>query len=241
MIYEPLLQVSEIFGPTFQGEGPSVGRRCAFLRLGGCGLHCSWCDTPYTWRYSEAHPHEGNVIYDPRKEIKQLSAVEINNQLRQIPVDMLVVSGGEPMLQQGKLMRLLPEVMRWSWRVEVETAGVIFPTDNFIKYVNQFNVSPKLEHSGNSVEIRYKPDILRRFQAQSGCIFKFVVQQISDLKEVDAIVQECGLTNVWIMPEGIDSKTLLERATLLADEVSKRGYNMTNRLHILTWGSKRGV
>ena len=43
------LTVSEIFGPTFQGEGPFTGRAAVFLRLGRCNLDCKWCDTPYTW------------------------------------------------------------------------------------------------------------------------------------------------------------------------------------------------
>ena len=40
--------VSEVFGPTLQGEGPHAGRPCHFIRLGGCNLSCSWCDTPYS-------------------------------------------------------------------------------------------------------------------------------------------------------------------------------------------------
>lgn len=43
------LVVSEVFGPTHQGEGPHAGQLCAFVRLMGCNLSCSWCDTPYTW------------------------------------------------------------------------------------------------------------------------------------------------------------------------------------------------
>jgi 7-carboxy-7-deazaguanine synthase len=39
------LVVNEIFGPTIQGEGPNLGRRCGFVRLGGCNLECSWCDS----------------------------------------------------------------------------------------------------------------------------------------------------------------------------------------------------
>ncbi|HHK7228110.1 TPA: hypothetical protein ACQXLV_002143, partial [Streptococcus pneumoniae] len=42
------LPVSEVFGPTIQGEGPHAGRTCHFIRLGGCNLSCSWCDTPYS-------------------------------------------------------------------------------------------------------------------------------------------------------------------------------------------------
>src|SRR4029450_7825218 len=52
----PELVVSEVFGPTFQGEGPSVGRRAGFVRLGRCNLDCSWCDTPYTWDWERHDP-----------------------------------------------------------------------------------------------------------------------------------------------------------------------------------------
>ena len=43
------LPVAEVFAPTFQGEGPYLGRSADFIRLGGCNLTCYGCDTPYTW------------------------------------------------------------------------------------------------------------------------------------------------------------------------------------------------
>ena len=43
------LIVSEIFGPTIQGEGPFSGRRAFFLRLGICNLRCTFCDSKFTW------------------------------------------------------------------------------------------------------------------------------------------------------------------------------------------------
>ena len=45
------IRVNEIFGPTIQGEGSTVGKPCFFLRVAGCNLHCGWCDTYYTWNY----------------------------------------------------------------------------------------------------------------------------------------------------------------------------------------------
>ncbi len=41
------LWVAEMFGPTVQGEGPSTGQHAMFIRLAGCHLSCSWCDTAY--------------------------------------------------------------------------------------------------------------------------------------------------------------------------------------------------
>jgi organic radical activating enzyme len=55
------------------------------------------------------------------------------------------------------------------------------------------------------------------------------------------MVDECGLTDVWIMPEGTDAATLEKRMVALADEVLGRGWNLTPRLHILLWGDRRGV
>jgi 7-carboxy-7-deazaguanine synthase len=41
------IRISEIFGPTIQGEGPLIGRPTVFVRTGGCDYRCSWCDTLY--------------------------------------------------------------------------------------------------------------------------------------------------------------------------------------------------
>ena len=52
---------------------------------------------------------------------------------------------------------------------------------------------------------------MRAFQATGRAAFKFVVCESSDLDEVDAIVEECRLTGIWIMPEGTDAQTLLKQ------------------------------
>lgn len=41
------IRISEIFGPTVQGEGPLIGRPTVFVRTGGCNYRCAWCDTLY--------------------------------------------------------------------------------------------------------------------------------------------------------------------------------------------------
>src|SRR5882762_8325214 len=109
------LAVSEIFGPTWQGEGSSIGKRCYFLRLGGCNQHCVWCDTPYTWDWTGRN----GTVYDPKREIRKytpddivaelnrmLPDWELNDDWRRMNPKMLVISGGEPMLQQKRLVTL---------------------------------------------------------------------------------------------------------------------------------------
>src|SRR5690349_17681893 len=149
-------------------------------------------------------------------------------------VDMVVITGGEPLLQQSALEAMLRAFKERAMRVEIETAGTIAPTvaDDL---VDQWNVSAKLANSGNPLERRYKPDVLRAFEATGRAVFKFVACEPSDLDEVTAMVEECGLTNVWIMPEGTDAATLEQRSAELADDVVRRGWNLSTRLHILLW------
>jgi organic radical activating enzyme len=221
------LIVNECFGATLQGEGPSTGRRCGFVRLGRCNQACVWCDEPETWAWDR---------FDPALELHEMAVADVVAAIDAMDVDMVVVTGGEPLLQQRELRPLVEAAQNRRWRVEVETAGTIAPQLE----VDQWNVSPKLANSGNPAERRYKPDVLRAFEDTGRAAFKFVVCEPAELDEVDAIVVECGLTNVWIMPEGTSAATLLRRSAELADDVVKRGWNLSTRLHILLWGDVRG-
>jgi 7-carboxy-7-deazaguanine synthase len=227
------LVVSEVFGPTFQGEGPSMGRTAAFVRLGRCNLACTWCDTPYTWDWSR---------HDPAVELQELSTEDILARIDAMgPVALLVVTGGEPLLQQRRLPPLLRGARDRGLRVEVETAGTLAPEPEVATLVDRFNVSPKLANSGNPVERRLHPEILRAFEAGGKAVFKFVVQGPGELDEVQAVVDECALGEVWVMPEGTDATTLTERMQALAPAVLERGWHLTPRLHVHLWGDRRGT
>jgi 7-carboxy-7-deazaguanine synthase len=225
-----VLVVSEVFGSTVQGEGPSIGRRAGFVRLGKCNLACRFCDSKFTWAWDE---------YDPAVELHDMEVAEIVARVDTMDVPMVVITGGEPLLQQRELEPLARQLKQVGKRIEVETAGTIAPRLGDL--VDQWNVSPKLANSGNPLERRYKPDVLRAFEATGRAIFKFVACEPSDLEEIASIVDECALTDIWVMPEGTDAATLEERSALLADPVIARGWNLTTRLHILLWGDKRGV
>ena len=108
----PTLVVSEVFGPTVQGEGPTIGRRAAFVRLGRCNLDCSWCDTPYTWDWDR---------YDPKVELHERPVAEVVAEVEAMGVDWVVVTGGEPLLQQRRLLPFLLAASDRGWTVEVET------------------------------------------------------------------------------------------------------------------------
>lgn len=230
------LLVSEIFGPTFQGEGPSLGRRCVFLRLGACNLHCRWCDTPYTWDWTGRN----GTVYNPQKELQRLDVCAVWESLRALGVEMLVVSGGEPMLQQASLLPLLESAAQSRWWIEIETAGTIVPELGVVSRVSQFNVSPKLGNSGNSLQKSYRPAVLDAFQATGKAVWKFVAEEVSDLDEIGNLVQRHSLTPVYVMPEGVHRDVIGARSQALAEPVLSRGWNLTTRLHILLYGDRRG-
>lgn len=223
------LVVAEVFGPTWQGEGPSLGRTAAFVRLGRCNLACTWCDTPYTWDWTR---------FDPAAELAERSVDSVLADVDAMgPVELLVVTGGEPLLQQSRLVPLLAGARGRGLRVEVETAGTLAPSEEVVGLVDAFNVSPKLANSGNPAERRHKPEVLAAFMATGKAAFKFVVRDAAELDEVAAF----GVAPVWVMPEGTDAETLTARMRALAEPVLARGWNLSPRLHVHLWGDRRGV
>lgn len=225
------LVVSEVFGPTVQGEGPSTGRRCAFVRLGACNLTCSWCDTPYTWDASR---------FDLHREMGRERVDAVADMLASFGVDMVVVSGGEPLLQQSKGLADLVRALPTHWRIEVETNGTIEPNATLASRCH-FNVSPKLAHSGVALDKRIRPKALSTFVRLAHsrrASFKIVVTGPGDLDEVDALALPRHKT--WIMPEGTTAEQVERGLAAVAGEAIRRGYNLTGRLHVSIWNGERG-
>lgn len=231
--------VAEIFGPTVQGEGPSTGRRCAFVRLSGCNLTCSWCDTPYTWDWTGLN----GTAYDRRAEQILMQPAEILDAIARMDVNRVVVTGGEPLMQRDGLTHLVTALMNAGYRVEIETNGTLTPPAELHTLGVQWNVSPKLAHSGVRDKKRIKARALGWFAAQPSAAFKFVAATIDDLNEIQTIADTYLLParNIWIMPEGTTPEAILNGISNLADPVIGKGWNLTPRLHVLAWGNKRGV
>lgn len=226
------LVVNELFGPTFQGEGTSQGRLARLLRLFGCHLSCEWCDTPQTWDRRR---------HDLAAEQRHLGVADVLDWLADGPSGLLVITGGEPLLQQQALEPLLTAIndAGLSTEIEVETSGTVAPTPAIVDAVTRFTVSPKLANSNLLARQRIRPAVLRQFVLSGKASWKFVVQCPEQLAEVGDLAAEYQLDPVWIMPEGTDSTTVLDRMRLLADPVLARGWNLTSRLHILLWENAR--
>ncbi len=228
------LLVSEIFGPTIQGEGPSLGQRAMFLRLGLCPLKCSFCDTKYAWPEAALKSMSNSAIIKTMTEPSRRLGTNIS----------LVVTGGEPLVQEVALVGLLKRLVTYQeWRIEVETSGIIAPSEDLRRCVDLFVVSPKLTNAGVLPSQYFSLDALRALHEEASSVFKFVVTNLEDLEEVEELVGRIGVDpqEVYVMPEGVSSEALLQNAGEIASAAILRGWNVTTRLHILLWGNKRGV
>jgi 7-carboxy-7-deazaguanine synthase len=98
------LVVNEIF-LSIQGESTHAGRPCAFVRLTGCSLRCDWCDTSYAF-------YEG----------RRMALGEVVEQIDGFGCDLVEVTGGEPLLQEG-VYALVSELLARGHTVMIETSG----------------------------------------------------------------------------------------------------------------------
>jgi 7-carboxy-7-deazaguanine synthase len=106
MATPPRLRINEIFH-SIQGEGTRAGLRCAFIRLTGCHLRCTWCDTEYAF-------HEGNWM----------SLDDILTRVREYACPLVQVTGGEPLLQPD-VYPLLTRLADEHETVLLETSGAL--------------------------------------------------------------------------------------------------------------------
>ncbi len=224
-----ILAVNEIFGVTFQGEGFNIGKPCMFLRLAGCNLACSWCDTRYAWDWQ---------MYNPQDEMVAWSIDKVFNRLKESPIKHLVITGGEPMLQQKMLAILTKRLHEAGWYTEIETAGTISPIST--ELVKHWNISPKLSTSGNDAR-RINSQALETLSLTTSKNLKFVISSLKDFEEIDALVNRYNFKNIIIMPEGVTVESINNGLKNIGYETIKRGYTLSTRLHVEIYGNKRAV
>ena len=232
--------IPEIFY-TLQGEGPSCGRPAIFVRLSNCNLSCVWCDTPYTWNFEKVksdHPEK----YIKQNQQTELSVDQLRKKINEFPDNaILVITGGEPMLQQKEIIELIYGSILNVDRIEIETNGTIVPNTELFPHCN-FNVSLKLSNAGMFPEKRIRPAAVQAY-VQANSVFKFVVDTPQDLEEIQRIIERFDIDawRVWLMPQGREVNELNSKLAWLAQICIDNGFNLTNRLHVQTWGAKRGV
>ncbi len=133
---EPRIPVMELFGPTIQGEGIMTGTITHFLRTGGCGLKCSWCDSMFAV--------DPKLIKKHRIMMTTADILETIERLGTVPY--ITLTGGDPCLHKA-LGDIIHPLNAMGLRVAVETQGQLFP--DWLEKVDVITFSPKGPSSGN--------------------------------------------------------------------------------------------
>lgn len=238
------LAINEIFY-SIQGEGLHMGTPSVFVRLAGCNLACSWCDTAYAISNSDCitlTPHETLVYLGKGSHYTKL----VNGAH-------LIFTGGEPMLQQKEIYALYLEFLNMVDQnkepmvpyIEVETNGTIPVTvGNIASAITHATISPKLANSGEPEKRRYRPKVLQEYiDHWYKPSWKFVVNGEEDMKEiVRKFAIEFGLQNedIWLMPAGRTRKEIVGRAKAVVELCKEYGFKYSPRLHIDLWNGEKG-
>jgi 7-carboxy-7-deazaguanine synthase len=121
---------------SVQGESSFAGRPCIFVRLAGCNLRCSWCDSEYT--FTDGYKLSEDEIV---AEVKKL-----------VPVRLIEFTGGEPLLQERELIPLMQRLLKDGYELMIETSGER-PVENVPKAVHKI-IDVKCPGSGEAGRFR---------------------------------------------------------------------------------------
>lgn len=233
---EKYLNVSEFFYDTIQGEGIYIGHPAAFLRLKGCLLNCSYCDTTEVWNYGS--PYNFNELFE---------LIDNSNLIGRLFFQQhLVITGGSPILQQKRLAVFLSEFeKRYKGLpfIEIENECVGIPSLLLTKRISCWNNSPKLSGSGIPRKLRYKPEIIQRMSTLKNSWFKFVVDCEEDWEEIAMDFVENGLIDkeqVILMPQGATRAELEKNREIVVNMAIQHGVRYSDRLHIELWDKSVG-
>jgi 7-carboxy-7-deazaguanine synthase len=240
-----LEQGPEIFF-SLQGEGKNQGAPSVFVRTSRCNLYCFWCDTPYTWNWrGSGFAHADGREYERERETIELEVSEVAASVRRFDCRRVVLTGGEPMLQAAECAALgaALRALDSRYQIEIETNGTLAPSAELDAVVDQYTVSPKLEHSRVERSLRLRPAVLQAFARNPKSVFKFVVGDAADTRAVGELAEAHGIDadRIYLMPIGTSPAELGARRPGIAEACLQRGYRFSDRLHIHLYGNRPGV
>ena len=218
--------VNELFY-SLQGEGSLAGVPSIFIRLAGCPLRCTWCDTKYAWGESEG---------------QEMTSQQVLEAIGDYPTRFVVLTGGEPMAHEG-VEKLAAAIREKGYHLTIETAGIRF-IDGL--EANLMSISPKLSNSDpknltQSVEW-LDMGVLRQLMAAYDYQLKFVVDKPDDLDEVAETLDKLDgvdFYKAWLMPQATQTDEYLEKSRWLVEYCKQTGFSFSPRLQVMLWGSQR--
>jgi 7-carboxy-7-deazaguanine synthase len=234
------IRISEIFGPTVQGEGLLIGKPTVFVRTGGCDFRCSWCDTLYA------------VLPEYRRDWVPMTPDDILAEVARLsggtPL-LVTLSGGNPAIQP--LGDLIATGREQGYSFAMETQGSVFAP--WLAALDWLVLSPKPPSSGMATDWANLDQCVATDGPQA--VLKIVVFDEADYAYAREVASRYPSTPLVLQtgnhtpPDAdgdgdIDQAGLLSRFRWLVDRVVQdRWFEaiVLPQLHVLVWGNERGV
>jgi 7-carboxy-7-deazaguanine synthase len=239
------IRISEIFGPTIQGEGPLIGRPTVFVRTGGCDYRCTWCDTLYA------------VLPEYRDEWMPMTPAQIMARVNELaggkPV-LVSLSGGNPALQPLASIIALGRENGHSFALETQGSNC----RPWFTELDWLILSPKPPSAGMMVDWDAFEACVTVARGRPRCVLKIVVFDDADYNYAQAVAARYPALPLYlqvgnpapvtaagdVLPDEADIDDLLRRFRWLVDKVTADRWfaaTVLPQLHVLAWGNKRGV
>jgi len=213
--------VAEIF-KSINGEGKKAGELATFIRLFGCNLNCSWCDTKWSISGDEYR------LWDIDEIIERVKQYNCHN---------ITLTGGEPLMQD--VYPLLKKLVDLGYEVEIETNGSV----SIEKYIELNNVSFTLDYKLPSSGMEDKMLVDNYKFIDRDDVIKFVIGSKEDLEKCYRVVCEYDLinkTNVYL--SSVFGKIDLQDIVGFMSDKNWNGVRLQIQMHKIIWEpNMRGV
>lgn len=237
------IRVSEIFGPTIQGEGALIGRPTVFVRTGGCDFRCAWCDSL----------HAVDAAWRDRWQAMDAEAilVEVERLSGGLPV-LVTLSGGNPAIQP--LGPLIAAGKARGHGFALETQGSM--ARDWFGALDMLVLSPKPPSSGMRTDWQALEACIAAGRGAAETVLKLVIFDETDYAFAREVAARCPGLAVYLQPGNhtppppeddsapIDRDGIEARMRwLVARVVADRWYaaRVLPQLHVMLWGNRRGV
>ncbi|MCE5975225.1 7-carboxy-7-deazaguanine synthase QueE [Sinirhodobacter sp. WL0062] len=233
------LRISEIFGPTIQGEGALIGKPTVFVRAGGCDYRCAWCDSMHAVDSAFRHDWAEMSAEDIMAEVRRLSSG------RPLTVS---ISGGNPAIQDFGLLIELGKQEGYDFACETQ-GSVAQP---WFAELETLVLSPKPPSSGEETDWRKFDRCLENAKGCNLVVMKIVIFDETDYAWAKAAEERYPNLPLYLQPgnpevdpdQPVDLQAAIDRLLWLIEKVTGDGWfapHVLPQLHMLVWGNKRGV
>ncbi|RAZ83074.1 7-carboxy-7-deazaguanine synthase QueE [Mesorhizobium hawassense] len=239
----PAIRVSEIFGPTIQGEGVLIGLPTVFVRTGGCDYRCSWCDSLHAVDRQFRHEWEMMSSDAVWQNVVALSGGR--------PL-MVSLSGGNPAIQP--LGALIKRGHDQGYRFALETQGSV--VREWFAELDVLVVSPKPPSSEMRTDWATIEACFQAAQDKPQIVLKLVIFDETDYSFAKEAAARFPRLPVYLQPGNhtpphpgnehapVDVDGIMKRMEWLVDSVTRDRWfeaRVLPQLHVMLWGNKRGV